>query len=165
MRELFVNWLIKKAEKDKKIVLLYIDLGFSFLEPFIKKFPNRAINTGCIEQSAIGIAGGLASESFKPYVYSASTFLLFRAYEQIRNDLAYQNLNVKLIGYTGEKGNFLGHTHHIQNQEDKNVLLDLPNMENFYPENKEQLLEALNKSYRTKKPSYIRLDKENHSKS
>lgn len=159
MRKTFVSWLIKKAEKDDKIRLLYVDLGFSFLESFIKKFPDRAINTGCIEQSAVGIACGLSIAGLKPYIYSASTFLLFRAYEQVRNDVAYQKRNVKLIGYTGEKDNFLGYTHHIKDSEDLNLLSALPNIQGYYPENLEQLEEALNESYKSKKPTYIRLDK------
>lgn len=159
MREQFLNFLIKKAEKDKNIILITGDLGYSILEPFAKKYPDQFINVGCIEQTMIGLACGLSKQGFKPYVYSGSTFLLFRPYEFVRNDVAYGNNNVKLIGYTGKKDNFLGHTHNIINQEDINLLLSLPNINQYIPENDEQLEEMLEEAYRNNKPAYIRLDK------
>ena len=69
-RPQFVKWLIKKMEKDPNIWLLYIDLGFGFLGEIKEKFPDRCINTGIIEQSAIGIACGLAIMGKKVFVYS-----------------------------------------------------------------------------------------------
>jgi transketolase len=121
-RKQFVNWLIKKAEKDEKICLLTGDLGFGFLHEFADKFPKRFLNCGVIEQSMIGIACGLAIAGYKPFVYSTSTFLIFRALEQIRNDIGYQGLDVTLVGTAGPQYNFLGYTHVIQNDEDFKIL-------------------------------------------
>jgi len=117
-----VNSLIRKARKDKRIWLLTGDLGYGFLHPFVKEFPKRFINCGLIEQSMIGIACGLALRGKKPYVYSTSTFLIFRALEQIRNDIIHQKLDVVLVGTAGPQYNFLGYTHIIQNDEDIEVL-------------------------------------------
>lgn len=121
-RKQFVNWLIKKAEKDKDVWLLTGDLGFAFLHRFAKKFPDRFINCGIIEQSMIGIACGLALVGKKVFVYSTSTFLIFRSLEQIRNDIGYQGLDVTLVGTAGPQYNFLGYTHVIQNNEDLKIL-------------------------------------------
>jgi len=121
-RKQFVSSLIKKAEKDKNLWLLTGDLGYGFLHEFAEKFPDRFINTGIIEQSMIGIACGLAIAGKKPYVYSTSTFLLFRPLEQIRNDIGYQGLDVTLVGTAGVQYNFLGHTHVIKNDEDIKIL-------------------------------------------
>ena len=121
-RKQFVSWLIKRAEKDKKILLLIGDLGFGFLKDFADKFPNRFINCGIIEQSMVDIASGLALMGFKPFVYSTSTFLIFRALEQIRNELGYQRLDVTLVGTAGPQYHFLGYTHVIQDDEDIKVL-------------------------------------------
>src|SRR5574344_1094395 len=98
MRKTFINTLIGLAEKDKDIVLITPDMGFSVLEPFFEKFPDRAINCGIAEQNAISIASGLALMGKKPYVYTIIPFLIERAYEQIRVDIAYMNTNVKLVG-------------------------------------------------------------------
>lgn len=125
-RKQFVDWLEKKMERDKTIWLLFIDLGFGFLERIQKRFPERVLNTGCIEQSAIGIGCGLALAKKKVFIYSTATFLLFRAFEQIRNDIAYQKLDVVLVGTIGKQYNFLGYTHKIQKNEDLAVLSVLP---------------------------------------
>jgi len=121
-REQFCNWLIKKAEKDKKVWLLAGDLGYGFLHKFAEKFPDRFINCGIIEQSMVGIACGLALMGKKVYVYSTSTFLIFRALEQIRDDIFHQKLDVTLVGTAGPQYNFLGYTHVIQDNEDYKIL-------------------------------------------
>jgi transketolase len=150
MRKKFISELIKIAKKDKKVILLTGDLGFNFIEPFAKLYPDRFINCGVIEQSMVGIACGLADMGMKPYVYSASTFLIFRALEQVRNDVCYENRNVKLVGFAGKNYNFLGHSHLPQNDEDIKMLKMFPNIKIY--ENCE-----VNKSYKTKKPCYLRL--------
>ena len=121
-RKQFVNWLVRRAEKDKGIWLLTGDLGFGFLHEFAEKFPNRFINCGIAEQSMVGIACGLALMGKKPFIYSTSTFLIFRALEQIRNDIYYQKLDVTLVGTAGPQYNFLGYTHVIKDDEDIKVL-------------------------------------------
>ncbi|MFI5206362.1 MAG: transketolase family protein, partial [Candidatus Paceibacterales bacterium] len=98
MRKEFIETLIKLAEKDKTIYLLNGDLGFSFLEEFGKRFPKRYINCGIAEQNMMGVAAGLAMEGKKVYVYSIIPFALFRCFEQVRNDIAYHNANVTIIG-------------------------------------------------------------------
>jgi len=145
-----VNSLIKLARKDKDIYLLAGDLGYNFFEVFAYEFPDRFINCGVIEQSMIGIACGLADMGKKPYVYSASNFLIFRGCEQIRNDICYGNRNVKLVGFAGKNYNFLGHSHLPQNEEDVKILKLFPNIKIF--ENCE-----VNKAYKTKKPCYLKL--------
>lgn len=121
-RKQFVSWLVRRAGENRNIWLLTGDLGFSFLEEFAKKYPDRFINCGVIEQSMMGIAAGLAMSGKKVFVYSTSTFLIFRPLEQIRNDIAKQNLDVTLVGTAGPQYHFLGYTHVIQDNEDKKIL-------------------------------------------
>ena len=152
LRKSFFQKLEKLMEKDEKIILLYIDLGFSFVEKLIKRFPDRCINTGIIEQAAIGVAAGLALQGFKPYCYSAIPFLLMRTYEFIRDDVAYANLNVKLIGYT--QTGFLGFTHNLEGKENEEDLLkNLPNIKRYYPKTEKELGKAL----KNNKPSFIKI--------
>ena len=142
LRKQFFNSMCELAENDKSVILLTGDLGFSFYEEYAKRFPKQFINCGIAEQSMIGIAAGMALGGLKPYVYSGTIFLLMRAYEQVRNDVAYNNLNVKLCG-TGASG-FLGFSHNLlgtENEED--LLKNLPNIKRFYPKNERELKKAL----------------------
>ena len=130
------------ASKDKDVILLVGDLGYSFYEEYAETYHDQFINCGCAEQNMIGVAAGLALSGKKPYVYSGTIFTLMRPYEFVRDDIAYNNTNVKLIG-TGASG-FLGFTHNLGNAENEEDLLKhLPNLKRFYPTNKEELAEAL----------------------
>jgi transketolase len=152
LRKQFFNEMCKIAEKDKDVILLTGDLGYSFCEEYSHKFPKQFINCGCIEQSMVGIASGMALGGKKPYVYSGVPFLLMRAYEQVRDDVAYNNLNVKLCG-TGASG-FLGFSHNLLgNENTEDLLKNLPNIKRFYPENEEELKTAL----LSEGPAFIKL--------
>lgn len=127
MRSTFIETLVKLAKKDKRIYLLTGDLGFGVLEKFRDSFPSRFLNMGVAEANMVGVAAGLALSGKIPYVYSIATFLTMRAFEQIRNDVCYQNLNVKLIGVgSGLTYSFYGATH--QPIDDVGVIRSLPNM-------------------------------------
>lgn len=155
-REILFKELGKLMGKDKKVFLLYIDLGYSFIENIQKKFFKRCINTGAIEQSAINIAAGLARGGKKVFIYSASTFLIFRAFEQVRS-ICYQNLNVKLLGFAGKNYNFLGYSHLPQKKEDIKILKLLPNIKIYEPQSKEDVKKAIEKEADRFGPAYIRL--------
>ena len=151
LRRLFFDTMCEIAE-DKSVRVLVGDLGYSFMEDFQKKYPNQFINCGCAEQSMVGIAAGMALGGLKPYVYSGTIFLLMRAYEQVRDDVAYNNLNIKLVG-TGASG-FLGFSHNMLNGENEEDLLkNLPNIKRFYPKNEDELKMALVSDG----PAYIKL--------
>lgn len=156
MKGPFINALTKLAEKDKDVYLLSGDLGFAAFEDFIKRFPKRFINCGLAEQNMVGVAAGLAMEGKKPYVYSIIPFLIMRCLEQIRNDICYQNLNVKLIGVGGGFSyDALGATHYAI--EDIAISRSLPNMIVLCPADPIETEELVLKSYRLEKPVYIRL--------
>jgi len=156
MRKAFVKSLLKLAEIDDRIILLTGDLGFSFLEPFRDKLPKQFINCGIAEQNIIGVACGLALAGKKPYCYSNAIFLLMRAYEQVRDDVCYNNLNVKLIG-TGS-GGFLGFTHNLGEKENEEDLLkNLPNIKRYYPKTPIDVAMSIIESYQNEKPAFVKL--------
>jgi len=158
MRTAFINTLTELAQKDEKIYLLTGDLGFSVFENFAKKFPERFLNCGVAEQNMMGVAAGLALSSKKVYVYSIVPFVTLRCLEQIKNDICYQNLDVKIIGVGGGLTyGSLGATHHAI--EDIAILRALPNMTVLCPADSIETEELILKSYQTKKPTYIRLSK------
>ena len=151
LRRTFWNFMSDLARKDDNVIVLTGDLGYSFYEEYAEEFPDRFINCGCIEQSMVGIAAGLALAGWKPFVYSGSVFLLTRAYEQIRNDVIYNKLNVKLVG-TGA-GVFLGFTHNFENNENEEDLLKNLPLKRFSPHTPRDLKIALNYS----KGAFIKL--------
>jgi transketolase len=151
LRKQFFDTMGELAKRDESIFLMVGDLGFSFMEEYARTYPKQYLNCGCIEQSMIGISAGMALSGKKPYVYSGAIFALMRPYEQVRDDIAFNNLNVKIVG-TGASG-FLGFTHNLVGDEnEKDLLKNLP-ISQFYPTNKLELREALLNNG----PTYIRI--------
>ena len=127
MRTAFIEQLTIEASKNDKIFLLVADLGFSVVEKFAEQFPNRFLNTGIAEQNTMGIATGLAMEGFIVYVYSIGNFPTLRCMEQIRNDVAYPKLNVRIVAVgCGYAYGSLSVSHHAT--EELGMLRTLPNM-------------------------------------
>lgn len=146
------------AEKDKNIVLLTGDVGYSYFEKFREKFPRRFVNCGVMEQTMMGIVAGLALSGKKPYVYSMIPFVTMRCYEQLRNDVCYHNANVKVVGVGGSfYYNFYGFSHNIEKDEDLKILTHLPNLKCYTPETEEYLKKIMADTYRKPGPAYIRL--------
>ncbi len=127
MRITFVNTLFEMAKKDKRIMLLTGDLGFSVFEQYIKELPKQYLNMGVAEQNMTGVAAGMAMEGKIPFIYSIVPFVTMRNFEQIRNDICYQNLNVKIVGVgAGFSYGPYAHTHH--GLEDIGILRTLANL-------------------------------------
>ena len=127
MRTAFIKKLLSIAEQNSKLFLLCGDLGFSVLEPFAEKFPNRFINIGIAEQNMAGIACGLAMEGHTVFIYSIGNFPTLRAMEQIRYDICYHKANVKIVAVGGGFSyGPLGVSHHAT--EELGMLRILPNM-------------------------------------
>ena len=125
MRKEFISNLVKKRKNNKNIFLLTGDLGFNVLEYYRDKYSNSFINVGIAEQNMVGIATGLSLENKKVYIYSINNFLVFRALEQIRNDICYHNLNVNIVAIGGGFSyGALGISHHAT--EDISIMRSLP---------------------------------------
>jgi len=158
-RGVFMETLEELVKKDDRIILVVGDVGFSYMAEFQKKYPNQYINTGVMEQSFMGMAAGLAQSGWKPYVYSMVPFVIMRNYEQLRNDVCYANLNVKLIGAVGNiHYRFQGMSHNLlgtENEED--LLKNLPHIQRFYPKNVDEVRKIVLETYQDAKPTYIRL--------
>lgn len=157
-RKALIETLTKLAEQDPKVILVIGDVGFSFIEPFRQKFPNQFLNIGVCEQSMMGIAVGLARMGFKPYVYTMVNFIVFRPYEQVRNDIAYGNVNVKLFGVEGSAAyKFLGYSHNIEKDEDVRLMEHLPNMNVFIPTSEQEAVDKIMVEYNRQGPAYFRI--------
>ena len=160
MRTAFINTLIKLAKKDKRIFLLTGDLGFSVLEGFRDEFPDRFINMGVAEANMIGVAAGLALSGKVVFVYSIAPFVTLRCLEQIRNDVCYQKLQVRIIGVgAGLSYGTSGATHY--SLEDIAVMRAISNLSVVCPGDPLEAEMALKESLSYAGPLYIRLGKGN----
>ena len=158
MRTTFVKTLLEAAKKDKRIILMTADLGFSVFEEFIEILPKQYINVGVAEQNMTGMASGLAMEGYIPFIYSIIPFVTMRNFEQIRNDICYQHQNVKIIGVgAGFSYGPYGHTHHAL--EDIGVLRTLPEMTIIAPGDPTEVKLATKAILTMKGPCYLRLGK------
>lgn len=158
MRNTFIKTLTEIAKEDYRVMLLTADMGFSVFENFRDLFPERFINVGICEQNLVGLSAGLALSGKKPYIYSIVPFITMRCYEQIRNDLCYQNLNVKIVGVgSGFSYGPTGMTHHAI--EDIAIMRALPNMKIICPGDPIEVKKLMKESSTVNGPVYIRLAK------
>lgn len=127
MRDTFVRTLIELAKEDKNIELITGDLGFGVLKPYWEQLPDQFTNAGIAEQNMTTVAAGMALEGKTVFTYSIGNFPTLRCLEQIRNDCAYHNANVKIVCIGGGfVYGSLGMSH--QATEDLAVLRALPNV-------------------------------------
>lgn len=158
MRNTFIDELIKLATVNDRIALIVGDLGFSVVEPFAEKFPDRFINAGVAEQNMMGLAAGMASEGYHPFVYSIANFPTFRCAEQIRNDVDYHKLPVTVVTVGGglAYGN-LGYSHHAV--QDYGLMRLMPNMLIAAPGDPMEVRACMRYLTSHPQPSYLRLGK------
>ena len=158
MRSTFVKTVSELAETDDRVFLLTPDMGYSVLEGFAERFPDRFLNTGIAEQNTIGIAAGLALSGYIVYVYSIIPFVTMRCFEQVRLDLAYNEANVRLVGIgAGMTYGSLGPSHHAC--EDIAIMRSLPGMKVVCPGDPVEVRELLLQCHRMDGPVYFRLGK------
>jgi len=156
-RRIIIDTLLPYFRKDKRLYLLVCDMGFGVIDNLKKELPERITNCGVMEQATIGIAAGMNLAGLRPIVYSIVNFLVFRALEQIRNDIVLQNLDVKLIG-TGCNNyfKFLGASH-CCGQDDISIM-KLINVKVYDPyTSNEPFVNVVDKWINEKGPAYIRV--------
>jgi transketolase len=158
MRTAFIETLVAEAANDPSLFLLNGDLGYSVLEAFAEKFPDRYVNVGVAEQNMIGVAAGLAMTGKNVFVYSIANFATLRCLEQIRNDVCYHNANVTVVGVGGGLSyGTQGYTHHAV--EDIAVTRALPNIAVLCPGDPAETRWATRALAQRKGPGYLRLGK------
>ncbi|MBI1247928.1 transketolase [bacterium] len=160
MRTTFIDTLCEVAAENENIWLLCADLGFSVLERFRDRFPDRYLNVGVAEQNMVGIAAGLAMSGKIPFLYSIANFPTLRCLEQIRNDVCYHDLPVKVVSVGGGFSyGSLGYTHH--GLEDLAVMRTLPNMVVAAPGDPAETKGIVQDLAADSRPAYLRLGKAN----
>lgn len=156
MRDTFVRTLVELAKEDKNIELLTGDLGFGVLQPFWEKCPDQFTNAGIAEQNMTSVAAGMALTGKNVFTYSIGNFPTLRCIEQIRNDCAYHNANVKIVCIGGGfVYGSLGMSH--QATEDLAILRALPNVVVLAPADLIEAEECTKALAKYKGAAYLRL--------
>jgi len=156
MRKQFIETTKNILKKDKKTFLILGDIGVFGFNDLIKKKPTRVLNIGILEQATISFAAGLSKIGFIPIVHTIATFMVDRAFEQLKIDFGYQKLNGNFIS-VGSSYDYaaLGCTHHCP--EDINLLKNIPNMQIIIPGNSLEFKKLFEQSYKRSGPKYFRL--------
>lgn len=155
--EIYGNVLCELGEKNEKIVGLSADLAKSTkIGIFGDKFPERFFNVGIAEQNMFGIAAGMAKSGLLPFVSTMAAFTSMRALEQVRTDICYQNLDVKIIAtHGGVSFGAAGTTHHCT--EDISIMRALANMTVILPADGIETACAVRAAVDWPGPVYIRI--------
>ncbi len=155
----FSATLMELAGGDRNIVAVTSDSrGSGKLVPFGEKFPDQIVEVGIAEQNLVGVAAGLASAGKKVFAVSPACFLTSRSLEQIKNDVAYSNQPVTLVGISaGVSYGALGSTHHSIH--DVAVLRAIHNIRIIVPADNFETRQAVLAAAESTTPIYLKFGK------
>lgn len=153
-RGYFSRALYQAMTEDKRVWLVVPDLGYKICDHHFTDFPDRCLNTGASEQAAMGICVGLAIEGKIPFIYSITSFLLYRPFEWIRNYLHHEEIPVRLVG-SGLDNDYKhdGFTHHTFDA--KRTLSLFPGIRTHFPNTKEEVPICLDDMIENDRPSFL----------
>jgi transketolase len=158
-QDIFSETLQHLAAIDRDIIAVTSDSrGSGKLVPFGNKFPKQIVEVGIAEQNLVGVAAGLASAGKKVFAVSPACFLTARALEQIKNDVAYSDNPVTVVGISaGVSYGALGTTHHSLH--DFAALRAINNITVVVPADNFEAAQATALAAQTNSPVYLRFGK------
>lgn len=164
MRKQFTKSLQEILYSNEKTCLLLGDIGVFGFRNELKNLPERVYNIGILEQATIGVAAGMAKTGLIPFVHTIAPFMIERAFEQLKVDFGYQELNGNFIS-VGASYDYasLGCTHHCPG--DIGCLLNIPNMQIVCPGSSSEFDSLLKESYNNGSPTYFRLSESENKES
>ncbi len=158
MRTAFSAALTKLGRQDPNVLLLTGDHGYALFDEFRKACPDQFINAGIAEQNMVGMAAGLARVGFRPFVYGLSAFVPIRVVEQIKMDIAHDDLPVVLLGDgAGFVYSHLGPSH--QSAEDIACARSVPGLTVLSPGDRYEMTACMDLAYDLRRPIYMRMGK------
>ena len=157
MRDAWADTLIEIAADNPDLLVLDADLASSTrADRFAGAYPERFLQMGIAEQNMIGVAAGLATLGYVPWVSSFAVFLTHRAADQVRMLVAQTHANVKIgAAYSGLLTGFTGKTH--QDVEDLAIMRAMPGMTVIAPGDATECVAAVRWATNTPGPVYVRL--------
>jgi transketolase len=158
MRNTFINTIIDECRRRDDIFIISGDAGLGVFDEFQVEFPDRFLNMGVAEQNMISFAAGLALTGYKVVLYNIIPFLMYRCYEQVRNDICYQELPIILVGIgSGVTYAPMGMTHY--SIEDIGVAQTMSNLTVISPIDPVEAKLAARHALDSQVPVYVRLAK------
>ncbi len=156
IRGYFAYELYHAMAKNPNVFLVTADLGYGMFDYIKSDFPDRFVNVGASETTAVAVGVGLAKEKKIPFVYSITPFLLYRPFEVIRNYINHESVPVKLIG-GGRDDDYKhdGFSHHAF--EDRDVMALFKNIQSCWPLTKSDMKYVVNWAVTTPVPIYVNL--------
>jgi transketolase len=156
-RQAFMRALLEEAMRDPSIFVVTSDArGSASLDDFAAALPGQFVEVGIAEQDAVGIGAGLAHSGKRVFVAGPASFYSARAVEQVKNDAAYADLDVKIVGVSGGVSyGALGATHHALH--DLALYRSIPNMAVIVPSDAAQAGMAARDLAKRRGPAYIRM--------
>ncbi len=157
VRMAFTRRLLELAREDQPLFAVATDSrGSVTLGDFASELPQQFVECGIAEQDAIGISAGLANAGLKPFVCGPACFYSLRSAEQVKVDVAYSHMNVKIIGVSGGVSyGALGATHHAT--QDIALMRAIPGIEIFLPADGAQMVKLTDYLARSGEPAYVRM--------
>jgi len=156
MQKAYIQALYELMKTDGRVYSLLSDSGTDYDAMMMAEMPGQCFNFGIAEQNQVAAAAGMAMCGKIPFVYTSGAFLAYRSYEFIRNDVCYQNQNVKIVGMgSGTSWRTLGPSHHTT--EDLAALRALPNLALLSPSTPIQAAACVRAAYAHTGPVYLRL--------
>ena len=156
MRKQLVNTVTRTLDEDSRLVVLLGDIGVFAFRNAMKMHPKRVINIGILEQSTVSVAAGFAKEGFIPLFHSIAPFVVERAFEQIKLDFGYQELEGHFVSVGGSYDYAsLGCSHHCPG--DVELMLTIPGSQVLVPGHPAEFDSLMTQALGSGKPSYHRL--------
>ena len=160
MRERFIDVVAELLDDDPRVAVVVADISASRLEAIGAERPERVVNVGIREALMIGIAGGMALEGLRPVAHSYASFLVDRAFEQIKLDLVHQAAGGAILVSIGGSYDAAeeGRTH--QSPGDVALLGTLPGVTIHVPGHADEVDRMLREEVARDGTAYIRLSEE-----
>lgn len=141
---------------EEDTVFMTVDIGMWAIREALEKYPQRCMNVGIFEDAMMSVAAGMSSRGLYPTIFGIQPYLIERAYEQIKMDLAYQKFGVNVVG-TGAAVDYskYGYSHYCA--EDVTLIKQLPGVEFIAPGSANEFKQLFEQTYRNNHPTFFRV--------
>ncbi len=156
MRRAFLKRVGEMIRQEPDTTFFTVDIGMWAIRDVLSEYPDRCTNVGIYEDAMFSIAAGMARKGLIPTVFGIQPYLIERALEQIKMDLAYQKLGINVVG-TGAAVDYpkYGYSHYCA--EDAAIIKQIPGCEFIAPGTAKEFMQLFDQTYRNGKPTFFRI--------